>query len=287
MFRTLVLRRRRKLAAAVLLIVLIAAVIAYAVAGMTYAAARVAAADHTLNNVVSHQNTLNATFTDINVQLGSLNSDSSFKPQDMVALVDRSVASSELAAATINSDDASLRDALAGLGQSSWLAMVDRSNLDKEASRIGHARNALGAARIVAADKVLEGKFWHSVYSGLGDLGKLNGQISSGDLASARSTLATMRSDIDHAASQSSAEPLPAELGGLVKDLQTFVIDYGNQLDAQIAGDDASVTSYQASVQADLVKVGQYDIGAIAKKIDAFYKPLIDRFNLEIAAATA
>ncbi len=284
MFRTLVLRRRLELAAIVLLIV---AVIAYAGAGVVDAGARISVADHTLNNVVSHQNTLNATFTDINIQLGSLNSDPSFKPQDMVTLVDRSVASSELAAATINSDDASLREAMAGLGQNRWLTMVGRGNIDKEASRIAHARNALGAARTVAADKVLEGKFWHSVYSGLGDLAALNGQISSGDLASARNTLSTMKSDIDQAASQSSAEPLPTELGNLMKDLQTFVSDYGKQLDAQIAGDGASVTSYQASVQADLVRVGQYDIGAIAKKIDAFYKPLIDRFNAEIAAAMA
>ena len=96
-----------------------------------------------------------------------------------------------------------------------------------------------------------------------------------------------MKSDIDQAAQQSGAPPLPAELAGLTRDLQAFVDDFGKQLDAQVAGDDASVAAYQANVQADLTKIASYDIDAIGKKIDAFYKPLIDRFNSEIGAATA
>jgi hypothetical protein len=284
MFRTLVQRKRIELIA---LLLVIAGVIAYAVAGIVYAGARIASADVALNSVVSHQNTLNATFTDINTQLGALNNNSSFKPQDAVALVDKSVSNSELATSTISADDASLRSALSGLDDYKWLTMVGRGNLDREAARIGHARNALAAARIVAVDKVLEGKFWHALYTGLGDLAVLNTQSSSGDLASARTTLGTMTSDIDQAAAQSSAPPLPLELSSLMKDLQAFVADYGKQLDAQIAGDDASVTTYQASVQADLARVGQYDFDAIGKKIVAFYKPMIERFNTEIAAATA
>jgi hypothetical protein len=70
-------------------------------------------------------------------------------------------------------------------------------------------------------------------------------------------------------------------------DLQSFVTDYGKQLDAQLAGDDASVAPYQAGVEADLTKLSAYDIDKIGKEIDAFYKPLVDRFNSQIAAATA
>jgi hypothetical protein len=284
MFRTLVQRKRIEL---VLLVVVIVGLIVYAGAGIVYAGARVAIADRTLNAVVSHQNTLNATFTDINTQVGALNSNPAFKPQDMVALVDKSVANSQLATTTINTDDASLRDALSALDENPWLTMVGRGNLDREAARIGHARNALAAARTVAADKLLEGKFWHAVYTGFVDLGTLKTQSDAGDLASAHTTLGTLKNDIDQAAQQSTAPPLPPELAGLTTDLQAFVADYGKQLDAQIAGDDAGVANYQASVNTDLAKVQQYDFGAIAKKIDAFYKPLIDRFNSEIAAATA
>jgi hypothetical protein len=72
-----------------------------------------------------------------------------------------------------------------------------------------------------------------------------------------------------------------------MSDFQTFVSDYGKQLDAQLAGDDATVAAYQSTIQADLAKITAYDIDKIGTEIDAFYKPMIDRFNAEIAAATA
>lgn len=267
--------------------ILILGIIGYAGVGIVSAGSRVATADRTLNSVVSHQNTLNATFSDINSQLSALTSNATFNPRDAVALVDKSVASSELASKTINSDDASLTAAQKGLHADRWLTMVGSTNLDREANRIAHARNALAAARTIATDKALEGRFWRSLYSGLADLATLNGQSSTGDLAGARTTLATMKTDIDQAAEQSAAPPLPSELGQLTKDLQAFVDDYGKKLDAQSAGDDAGAVASQAGVDADLAKIAKYTIDSIGKQIDDFYRPMIARFNLEIAAATA
>ena len=268
------------------LIVVLLGILGYAGAGIASSDQRVADAQHTLDAVISHETSLNATFTDINAQLGALNG-SSFKAQDAVGVVDRSVASSQLAMTTINADDSSLSTALGHLNTNRWLTMPGRGNVDREAARLTHARAALAAARTVAADKVQEGKFWHSLYTGLGDLAVLNTQSSAGDLVAAKSTLGTMKTDIDQAAAQSTAPSLPAEMASLMKDLQAFVADYGKQLEAQIAGDDAGVATYQASVQGDLTRIGQYDMGAMGKKIDAFYQPLIDRFNAEMAAATA
>ena len=278
---------RRKRIELAIIAILIAGIIGYAGGGLLFSGARIASADRTLNTVVAHQNTLNATFSDINSQLALLTSSSTFRPQDAVALVDRSVSNSELATTTISRDDASLRSELNGLDQYRWLTLIGNSNLDRETARIAHARNALAAARSIAADKAQEGRFWHSLYTGLVDLATLKSQTTSGGLTSAQATLKAMKSDIDQAAQQSGAPPLPAELAGLTRDLQAFVDDFGKQLDAQVAGDDASVAAYQANVQADLTKIASYDIDAIGKKIDAFYKPLIDRFNSEIGAATA
>ena len=267
--------------------ILILGIIGYAGVGIVSAGSRVATADRTLNSVVSHQNTLNATFSDINSQLSALTSNATFNPRDAVGLVDKSVASSELASKTINSDDASLTAAQKGLHADRWLTMVGSTNLDREANRIAHARNALAAARTIATDKALEGRFWRSLYSGLADLATLNGQSSTGDLAGARTTLATMKTDIDQAAEQSAAPPLPSELGQLTKDLQAFVDDYGKKLDAESGGDDAGAVASQAGVDADLAKIAKYTIDSIGKQIDDFYRPMIARFNLEIAAATA
>jgi len=96
-----------------------------------------------------------------------------------------------------------------------------------------------------------------------------------------------MKTDIDQAAEQSAAPPLPSELGQLTKDLQAFVDDYGKKLDAESGGDDAGAVASQAGVDADLAKIAKYTIDSIGKQIDDFYRPMIARFNLEIAAATA
>ncbi len=286
MFRKIIFVQRKRIELVVIAILIIG-IIGYAGAGLVYAGTRVATADRTLNSVVSHQNTLNATFGDIDTQLGTLTGNPTFKPQDAVALVDKSVANSEVASKTITQDERSLSAASQGLDDNGWLTTVGRGSLEREATRIGHARKALAAARTIAADKAVEGHFWHALYSGLADLATLNGQSTAGDPAAARSTLTTMKTDIDQAAQQADAPPLPADLRDLIADLQAFVGDYGKQLDAQIAGDDASVAVYQANVQADLAKFATYDIDAIGKEIDAFYKPMIERFNSEIAAATA
>jgi len=266
---------------------LIVCIIGYAGGGLVSTGDRVANADRTLNVVVSHQNTLNATFSDINSRLGALTANATFSPKDAVALVDRSVASSELAGKTINADDASLVEAQQALRSDRWLTMLGSNNLDREANRIAHARNALAAARTIADDKTLEGRFWRSLYGALADLAALNSQSTAGDLEAARSTLATMKAAVDQASEQSSAPPLPADLVQLTKDLRAFVSDYGKKLDAQLARDDEGAAASQASVDADLSKIATYSIDSIGTQIDDFYRPMIARFNSEIAAATA
>jgi hypothetical protein len=86
---------------------------------------------------------------------------------------------------------------------------------------------------------------------------------------------------------QSTSPGLPTDLRSLIVDLQTFATDYGKQLDAQIAGDDATVAQEESTIGSDRAKLGSYDVDKIGAEIDAFYRPLIDRFNSEIAAATS
>ena len=284
MFQKVVSWKRIEIA---VIVILILGLIGYAGAGLVYSRSRVTNAEHTLNTVVSHQNALNVTFNDLNTQLSALNGTSTFNSQQAIALVDKSVANSELATQTINQDDASLSTAAGDLARNPWLTLVGRSSLNRESTRLAHARNALAAARTVSADEVLDGRFWHALYTALADLANLNSQSGAGDFNGAQSTLSTMKSDVDQAAQLSTSPGLPSALHNLMVDFQTFVTDYGKQLDAQLAGDDAGVATYQATLQADLTRIGGYNIDQIGTEIDAFYKPLINRFNSEIAAATA
>jgi len=142
---------RRKRIEIIAIAVLIVGIIGYAGAGLVVSGLRVAGAERTLNTVVSHQNTLNSTFSDINTQLSALSSSSAFNPQQAIVLVDKSVSNSELATKTINADDASLVAASSQLGSLRWLTMVGHGSLDRETSRLGHARTALEAARTIAS----------------------------------------------------------------------------------------------------------------------------------------
>ncbi|HEV2475517.1 MAG TPA: hypothetical protein VGX22_03175 [Candidatus Dormibacteraeota bacterium] len=267
--------------------VLIIGVILYAGTGIVYAGALSSSSESTLNTVVSHQNALNTSFNEIDSEVAALGGSGTFDPQQAVGLVDRSVTSSQAAASMINRDDSSLASVQGQLDSSRWLTLVGHSTVDREWARVGHARNALAAARMIAADQVLDGHFWHTLYTALGELDTLNNQSGSGDFTSAKTTLAAMQTDVGQAVRQSTAPGLPPDLHSLMLDLETFVSDFGKQLDAQIAGDDAAVAQYQSSLDADRNKLGTYNVDKIGSDIDAFYRPLIERFNSEIAAATS
>ena len=281
------MRARTAIAVVVVIAIVLVGSVGYAAVGFAFATNRISSADKTLNTVISHQNQLTATFTDLDAQLQSLTGSASFNPQQALVLVDKAMQDSKQAVTTIDKDNASLIAEANRLDEIRWLAMVSRSSLDAESNRLVHARAALAAARTVSADELLDGNFWHPLYSALVDLGTLTAQSNAGDVTGQTSTLATMKSDVAEAVKQSASPGLPADLQALMVDFQTFVADFGKELDAQAAGDNAGVAGHAADIQKDLNKIGSYDVDTMGREIDAFYKPLIDRFNSEMAAATA
>jgi hypothetical protein len=283
MFRTGIVGRARIRIG--IIFVLIIGIICYAGVSVLYSSSRVNAAERTLAVVIAHQNSLNATFSGIDTQLSALNSSSTFDSEQALTLVDRSIAGSSEAMRTVEGDDAALRADAANLRAMPWLSMVGRENVDHQVTRIGHARNALAAARTIAADELLDGRFWHALYTGLADFTTLNAQTSSGDAAGARATLAKMKVEIDEATRLSTAPGLPSSLHALMADLQKFVTDFGVTLDAQAAGDDNATLAATAVVDADASKIATYDIDTIGGEIDAYYAPMIERYNSEMAAA--
>ena len=237
--------------------------------------------------MVSHQNTLNATFGDINTQLTALGATPSFEAAKALALVDRSVANSELAAKTVNDDDSSLGAAEAQLRAQSWLTLVGGTAVDRASDRVEHARRALAIARTMAADQIAAGKFWEALYGALADLGEIGRRKDAGDLAGARTSAAQMKLHVDQAARLSPAPGVPAELAALTKDLQQLAYDYGRQLDAEAADNYDGATLIATSVAGDMARVGSYDVDRVAAETAAYYQPSIERYNAEIRAATA
>ena len=267
--------------------IVVIGVVGYGAIGFVFAANRISTADKALNTVISHQNQLNTTFHDIDARFKTLNSSTTFNPTQARAVIDEFVANSLAAGKTVNQDDASLEAAASKLGDQQWLTMISRGNLDKESTRIHHARNALSNARTVAADYVLDGQFLQAFMDAIADLDTLGTQSASGDLNGEKATITTMKTHVDKATQLSTGPGLPADLHALMLDFETLVTDLGKLVDAAQANDDAGVAANQQAVQTDGNKISAYNFDKLSTDIDAFYKPLVDGFNSEMAAATS
>jgi len=245
--------------------VLIVGIVGYALASILYSGARVAEAERTLDAVVSHQNSLNVTFGDIDTQVRTLNTSATFDSGQALMLVDLSIENARLATKTINEDDQSLSAASNDVRAVPWLTTMGRSGLEEEAARIAHARAALAVARSIADDEALDGQFWHALYAGLADFATYS-------VSSSSTAFDKAKTEIDYAAQMAAYAPgLPDDLRALMTDVQTFIAD----------------TEAGASVAGDLNRIAAYNLDTIGVEIDAFYTPMIDRYNSEISAATS
>lgn len=262
-------------------------IIGYAVAGFAYSTSKVKSADRSLNTVISHQNSLNSTFNDIDAKFSALSNGSAFDPVQAKTLMGQFVANAQAAGVTVGHDDGSLVTARSSLDEQRWLTALSRGTLDKERARIDHARNALADARQVADDYVQDGRFLVAFIDAATDLDTLGTQTADADLAGAKTTLTTMKAHVDTALQLSTAPGLPAELHSLLLDFETLVNDFGKLLDAAAAGNNAAIASSEQVAAADANKLSAYNFATIGAQIDAFYKPLLDGFNGEMAKATA
>jgi hypothetical protein len=280
-------RLRLTIIAIALLVIVVIGIIGYAVTGLAYAQMRVGNADKTLNAVISHQNNLNTTFSDLNSKFNALASGATFDPLKARQLFDQFVASEKAAGVTDDQDQASLTSTKASLNQRSWLTLVARPSLDREITRIDHAQKALAIAKTATAGYVQDGLFFQAYFDTQIDLQMFSTQVASADLAGASATLTTMKGHVDTGLKLSGAPGLPPDLHALMVDLGTLVTDFGKLLDAAAANDDTAVTNAENSVQADASKLGTYNVDKIMVEIGAFYKPMFDTIDSEMAKAAA
>jgi|ERR1700682_2432718 len=278
---------RRTVIAIVVVVIVVIGIIGYALAGVAYASSRVAGANRSLNTVVSHQNSLNTTFKELDTKFSGLNSSATFDPKAAHTLIDQFVASARAAGTTVDQDDTSLVSARASLTQQQWLTVLSKGALDKESQRIDHARKGLATAKTVAADYVLDGQFLQSFLDAAADLDTLGTQSANADVSAAKATLATMKTHVDKALELSTAPGLPTDLHDLMVDFQALVADFGKLLDAAAAGDTNTLTTAEQAVEKDATKISSYNFDKISAAIDAYYKPLVDSFNSEMQKATA
>ena len=277
------------IATGVVLALLVVAVIGYGAAGQVFASSRIASTRTTYIAVVAHQNAITDEFNAFDKSVTGVNLTSATAAQlnQTRASYETLVSQSVAAQPTIAADDAALASAQARLNENSWLTLFARSDLNKASARMGHERKALAAAKTITGDLVQLGTFYQAFYDVLIDLDNLNTKAQATDFTGSAAAVATLKTDIAKSIQLSSAPGLPPEMKVFLTDFQTLAADFGKLLDAAIAGDISGASTYDKAVQADITTVYSHDLDKISNQIIAFYQPMIDTFNSEIAKANS
>ncbi len=239
--------------AVAVLIVLVLAAIGYAVAGFTFATSRIDSTTKALNTVITNENAITAQFN---------------STKDVAAL-DTKATGTEFT-------------------DNSWLTTFSRSRLDNMSGKIGHWRNALVSAKTITSDLVQLGTFLQSYDDSLIDVDTLVTKGNANDFTGMASALGSLKTDVGKAISLADAPGLPPDMKAFLVDLQAEATDTSKLLNDALNG--ASDSTLQADinlVDADGVKVEAHDIVKINIAILAFYAPLIDAYNAEVAKANA
>jgi hypothetical protein len=280
-------RLRRTIIAIVIIVIVLVGIIGYAVTSLAYAQMRIGDANKALDTVISHQNNLNNTFADLNTKFNSLSSSTPVDPTQARTLFDQFVASEKAAGVTDGQDATSMATTETRLRERSWLTLVTATSLDNGAAKIDHAQKALAIGKTTAAGYVQAGQFFQTYFDVQIDGQMFNAQVATADLTAAATTLTTMKGHVDTGLTESSAPGLPAELHALMADLGTLVTDLGKLLNGVATNDLGAIVSANTSVQADAGKLATYHLDTIMSEIAAYYKPMFDAINSEMAKATA
>ncbi|HKW59664.1 MAG TPA: hypothetical protein VJR46_07920 [Candidatus Dormibacteraeota bacterium] len=277
------------IAGLVIVVVLIAAIGGYVVGGLAYANSRLNNAHTAYNKVVEHQNALTDTVNSAQAKFGSLDASGTTAGslQTLKTTSTGVVTKAQQAQAQIDSDDASLAGADNSLKENSWLTVLSRSDLDKYSAKIGHERKALATAKTLTTDYVQLYNFYGAVVDVFIDLDTIDSKASAHDLVGAAAASEKMKTDATKAMSLDKAPGLPAEMDGLMKDLQSVATDFSTLINAAVQGNETAFTNAEKALEADAKKVDGFDYNKADSEINSYYNPLIDAYNSEVDKANA
>jgi hypothetical protein len=260
------------------------------VAGFTFATSRIDSSTKALNTVITNENAITAQFNSTKDVSALDTKATGTELQSDKTAVAKVVTQSQAAQATITTDQASLVSAQGSLNDNSWLTTFSRSRLDNMSGKIGHWRNALVSAKTITGDLVQLGTFLQAYDDSLIDRDKVTTAITATtiDFTGLASALVSLKGDVAKAISLADAPGLPPDMKAFLIDLQTEGADTTKLLNDAINGaDNNTLTAEGNQVDADGVKVDAHDIVKINIAVLAFYTPLVDAYNAEVAKANA
>ena len=274
------------IAVVLVVVVLVAAIGAYLVAGVAYAQNRLSSANTAYNTVVHHQNDLNSTINGLSDKFTGADATSTSQSdlQSAKSLLATFVRKSQDAQGQIATDDKSLATADQGLKENQWLTLLRKGEMDKESTRIGHARKALAAAKTITADYVQIGTFYQAFFDVLIDEYTLGTKAQAQDLTGVAAADEKLKTDVAKAITLDKAPGVPTAVDGFLKDTMQLANDFSALLNARTQ---AAVDAAEKALQADLQKIEAVDWTKVTADVDGFYKPLIDEYNSEVDKANA
>jgi hypothetical protein len=265
-------------------IIAVVAVLGYAAAGYAYAQGRLNTAKTTYNAVIDHEKKYADAMDSLAgaVNKVDLNTATTAELQQTKTTVSQFVDSAQQTKTQIQADDTSLAGASSDLQQNQWLTAIDKSEIDKALTRIGHLRKAMADAKVVIDDYAQDGAFFLSLYDVLIDFDSIGTQSGA---TAFNAALSKLKTDATKATSLDKAPGLPAEFDAFLKDVQKLADDLAAYLAAVTIGDQAAADAAKAAGDTDAAKVDAHDLSKMYTQMGTFYQPMIDDFNSEIQKA--
>jgi len=265
---------------AIVLVVLLAAG-GYLVGGFLVAQGQLNSATNTYNGVADHQNALNDFLKTLGSKINAVNINDATHDNVNAAktLYQQLVTQSQSSEPQVDSDMASLDSAQAKLGANSWLTGLSKSSLDKESTRIGYVKSALGVAKTILTDYVQYGTFNQALLDAVNDLLTITDTANQKYLAGASAAVVKLKADIATAIGEDHAPGLPTETDAFMHDFQSLANHFGDLLKAAAAGDSIGVQKADSELNADLTRINAYDQTTMDTESTTFYNNLIDQYN--------
>ena len=251
--------------------------------GYALASSRTSAAQRALDSTLQHKVDFSQAITGLSDGFSAFSA-AAFDPLTFKTEVDGFVQSASSQRANIEDDDKQLEAASRKLGEAAWLTVPSRGNLDRTASRIGHARKALAAGSTITSGYAQDGRFLEAYAQVLLDVGDLNA-AGSADLTAALTVVDQLKTDAESALALTNAPGLPAELHELMADVASVATDFHNAITALIAKNDAAYAAAKTQGDKDLATLGAVDTTRVGDEVKSFYQPYFATYSQELQLA--
>jgi hypothetical protein len=148
-------------------------------------------------------------------------------------------------------------------------------------------RKVLADARTIVGGYALVGEFAVSLWDVLLDFYAIDTAAQARDIDATQLAIAKLQMDTLTAISLDKAPGIPPEADMAMRQLQAVDRDFANLFRAALAQNRSAVEAAKAAGWADAAKLHAIDVSRVTTEIAAYYSPLVDAYEADVARAAA